>query len=126
MSTAVTDFSFVSSAVGVPFATSISALTVTRCGSATRYVLQFLFGAHHPASVSEGYSHSCSQCLQTDNACGWCIYNKVCSGTPAPCTNETNWYQVSLLYVTFIHVAAANTCTVYGLGYDMYTHLKML
>ena len=35
---AVTDFSFVSSAVGVPFATSINALTVTSCGSATRYV----------------------------------------------------------------------------------------
>ena len=40
-------------------------------------------------------THSCSQCLQTDNACGWCIYNKVCSGTPAPCTDEANWFQVS-------------------------------
>ena len=59
------------------------------------YVLQLLM-MH--ASVSEVWvyvsTHSCSQCLQTDNACGWCIYNKVCSGTPAPCTSGTNWFQV--------------------------------
>ena len=35
---AVTDFSFVSSVVGIPFATNPNALTVTRCESASRYV----------------------------------------------------------------------------------------
>ena len=39
-------------------------------------------------------THSCSQCLQTDNACGWCIYNKECSAISGRCTNETNWFQV--------------------------------
>ena len=39
---AVTDFSFVSSEVGVPFATNDGALTVTRCESATRYAGWFL------------------------------------------------------------------------------------
>ena len=34
---AVTDFSFVSSEAGVPFATNVGALTVTRCESAVRY-----------------------------------------------------------------------------------------
>jgi len=38
--TAVTDFSFVSSNVGIPFATNVNALTVTRCESADRYVEQ--------------------------------------------------------------------------------------
>ena len=91
---AVTDFSFVSSVVGIPFATNPNALTVTRCELASRYVWKIA----HPFWWCElSYSHSCSQCLQTNNACGWCIYNKVCSGTPAPCSNETNWYQVSLL-----------------------------
>ena len=100
MSIAVTDFSFVSSVVGVPFATIVNALTVTRCESADRYVVWLFYLMHtYPGGVSEGYSHSCSQCLQTNNACGWCIYNNVCSGTPAPCTNETNWYQVSLLWL---------------------------
>ena len=33
----VMDFSFVSSEVGIPFATNVGALTVTRCESATRY-----------------------------------------------------------------------------------------
>jgi len=54
--------------------------------------------------MSEGYSHSCSQCLQTNNACGWCIYNKVCSGTPARCTNETNWYQLNGTNTTYVDV----------------------
>jgi len=40
-SVAVTDFSFVSSVVGVPFATNVNALTVTRCESADRYVSLF-------------------------------------------------------------------------------------
>ena len=34
----VTDFSFVSSEAGIPFAANDGALTVTRCESATRYV----------------------------------------------------------------------------------------
>ena len=34
---AVTDFSFVSSEVGIPFATNVGALTVTRCETAVRY-----------------------------------------------------------------------------------------
>ena len=67
-----------------------------------------LFNVHlsfmqRPFLMCMKYPHvltrSCSQCLQTDNACGWCIYNKVCSGTPAPCTNETNWFQVSCLCI---------------------------
>ena len=37
---AVADFSFVSSEVGIPFATNDGALTVTRCASASRYVGQ--------------------------------------------------------------------------------------
>ena len=37
---AVTDFSFLSSEVGVPFATNEGALTVTRCESAARYLGQ--------------------------------------------------------------------------------------
>jgi len=36
MSIAVTDFSFVSSVVGVSFATNMNALTVTRCEAADR------------------------------------------------------------------------------------------
>ena len=65
----------------------------------SRQVTLFYLLHTYPGDTSEGYSHSCSRCLQTNNACGWCIYNKVCSGTPAPCTNETNWYQVSLLWI---------------------------
>ena len=39
--------------------------------------------------------YSCSQCLQTNNTCGWCIYNKICSGTATPCVNGTeNYLQV--------------------------------
>ena len=42
--------------------------------------------------------YSCSQCLQTNNACGWCIYNKVCSGTADPCLSvngtDTAYLQV--------------------------------
>ena len=37
----MTDFSFVSSKVGIPFATNVGALTVTRCESATRYVVLY-------------------------------------------------------------------------------------
>ena len=37
----VTDFSFVSSKLGIPFATNVGALTVTRCESATRYVVLY-------------------------------------------------------------------------------------
>ena len=48
--------------------------------------------------VTESYSPSCTQCLQTNSACGWCIYNNVCSGTPVRCSDETNWYQVSQLH----------------------------
>ena len=104
---AVTDFSFVSSEVGIPFATNEGALTVTRCASAARYIYAFFLVTLSKLCLCEWNihihvvwvhvpTHSCSQCLQTDNVCGWCIYNKVCSGIPAPCTNETNWFQVSL------------------------------
>ena len=58
-------------------------------------------------------NQSCSQCLQTDNACGWCIYNKVCSGTPAPCASGTNWFQVSHTW-----------CRVYKLVRLLMTHLS--
>ena len=34
----VTDFSFVSSDFGIPFATNVGALAVTRCESAARYI----------------------------------------------------------------------------------------
>ena len=107
------DFSFVSSNTGVPFATNMGALTVTRCESAARYIIMCSSYSINDTCLWEWNTHvhvvyicivwvhvpthySCSQCLQTDNACGWCIYNKVCSGTPAPCTNETSWLQVSL------------------------------
>ena len=39
--------------------------------------------------------HSCSECLQTENICGWCIYNKLCNGTPTLCQNETGFLQVT-------------------------------
>ena len=94
---AVTNFSFVSSKLGIPFATNVGALTVTKCASAARYVKVALM--LHVCVNGKYFSHSCSQCLQTDNACGWCIYNKVCSGTSAPCTSETNWLQVSGLRI---------------------------
>ena len=52
------------------------------------------------------FLYSCSECLQTDNACGWCVYDKVCSGTSAPCVNGTdNFLQVcDLLLVKGMHL----------------------
>ena len=86
--------SFISSLIQIPFSTSISALTVYQCGATTRYQISrrtcilILFFKH---------ACSCSECLQTDNACGWCIYNKVCSGTPDPCISGTdNYLQVCI------------------------------
>ena len=35
---------------------------------------------------------SCSQCLQTNNACGWCVYNKVCSATADSCLDGTDGF----------------------------------
>ena len=63
-------------------------------------------------------TYSCSQCLQTDNACGWCIYNKVCSGTPALCTSETNWFQVSNIRVrNYVSHNITASCHSYILFY---------
>ena len=50
----VTNFSFVSSELNIPFATNVGALTVTRCETATRYVVLYtkivtLFNVHLPA-----------------------------------------------------------------------------
>ena len=59
---AVMDFSFVSSDVGIPFATNVGALTVTRCESAAKYVcalatlmmcaVRFLLMCSYPSSYT--------------------------------------------------------------------------
>ncbi len=43
------------------------------------------------------FVHSCTECVGTDDACGWCIYNKLCRGTADDCTDssETYWLRVS-------------------------------
>ena len=75
------------------------------------------------------YVFSCSRCLQTDDACGWCVYSKVCSGTPASsCINGTdNYLQVRAgdvvksltnLILYSLSISQANI----GMSQD-YTHL---
>ncbi|CAI8038569.1 Plexin-A4 [Geodia barretti] len=59
----VTHFSFVSVEVGVPFATSQNALTIYNCSAAK----------------------SCVECLDTEGACGWCLYGGICSRISEPC-----------------------------------------
>ena len=51
-----------------------------------------LFNAHCVLHLS-----SCRECVDTDNACGWCNYKKLCRGTADDCTNsnETYWLRVS-------------------------------
>lgn len=39
---------------------------------------------------------SCSDCLQTNNVCGWCVYSKVCSGMAAVCVEDEHFLQVML------------------------------
>lgn len=38
--------------------------------------------------------YRCSDCLQTENPCGWCMNNKLCRGTAADCITPPSFLQV--------------------------------
>ena len=77
-------FSFVSTEIGIPFATSIGALTLINCSAAVRYVKNGYTGVFTSSIFS-----SCVECLGTEGACGWCLYGGFCSGTSNPCPIPT-------------------------------------
>ena len=79
---AATNFSFASVEVGIPFATSENALTIFNCSAAKRYVYLYHF-IHHPDLVL--LFLSCVDCLDTEGACGWCLYGGTCSGVSEVC-----------------------------------------
>ncbi len=77
------------------------------------------------------FLHSCTECVSTDDACGWCNYNKLCSGTADGCTdsNETYWLRVSETgflehYIAFpervlcTHTQCIPGLTICGLRHD--------
>ena len=39
--------------------------------------------------------YSCKDCLGLNSPCGWCNFNKKCSGTSALCRNASHFLQVS-------------------------------
>ena len=80
---AVTDFSFISVELGMPFATSSNALTIYNCSAAIRYDVVYVYTVSRPLLCV--FCHSCLHCLGTEGACGWCVYGGVCSGRPDPC-----------------------------------------
>ena len=61
----MTSFSFVSTHIGIPFATSIGALALINCSAAVRYVKNGYTGVFSSCFVS-----SCVECLGTEGACG--------------------------------------------------------
>ncbi len=42
----------------------------------------------------------CTECMQTNNACGWCTMNKLCRGTNNDCMNSSNFLQVTIAKVS--------------------------
>ena len=80
----MTSFSFVSTEIGIPFATSIGALTIFNCSATVRYVKNGYTGVFTSCFVS-----SCVECLVTERACGWCLYGGFCSGISDPCPIPT-------------------------------------
>ncbi len=50
-----------------------------------KFNLKFELGLKYSAN-------RCSDCLDTDNVCGWCVVNKECSGTAQGGTNISNFY----------------------------------
>ena len=80
----MTDFSFVSVEVGIPFATSEGALTIYDCNDASRYVLIRWVMVFH-CLWAFCLFFSCGECVLTGNVCGWCLYGGLCSGTTDLC-----------------------------------------
>ena len=96
----MTSFSFVSTEIGIPFATSIDALIIINCSAAVRYVKNGYTGVFTSCFVS-----SCVECLDTDGACGWCLYGGFCSGISDPCpipTGVNNSYLMVYVLCVFV------------------------
>ena len=81
----MSDFSFVSVEVGIPFATSKGALTIYDCNDASRYVLIRRLMVDWLSNIVCLSVNSCRECVSTENVCGWCVYGGLCSGTPDLC-----------------------------------------
>ena len=97
---------------------SVQMLEVSLFISAVKHLGKYIIGnaiiGMYNNNISNSYS--CSQCLQTNNACGWCIYSKVCSGTATPCNSGTDtfvqvtmcsynmlsyyWYNIMMIFLS--------------------------
>ncbi len=98
-------FSFISSLIGVPFDRMNNSLTIFRCAATDRYnvtchnVDVYMHGTDMLLANNYIKCHvvcRCSDCLDTDDVCGWCVVNKECSGTAQDCTSTSNFLIVRL------------------------------
>ena len=99
----VTDFHILSSAVvnTTGFINLIGALTINNCSAANRYTYTCLLIYTVEITTFLSFTYSCTECLQSNNACGWCSYSKQCTQTQDACLirndiNEARWLQVSV------------------------------
>ena len=37
---------------------------------------------------------SCRACVEASIACGWCVYNRICTGNASICRHEEDWRSI--------------------------------
>ena len=94
-----------SSEVGIPFATSDNALAIYNCTAALRYEPLLLVIYFDLANII-----SCVECVDTENACGWCLYSGICSGVSDDCAKpaSVNNSFLKVYYYTQFYIFVVN------------------